>query len=163
MRSNNEWTASSDQGTFTTVNPATGAPIVDVSHATKTDVDRAVSAARKAFKTTWGLNIPGPDRQALLLKFADLMERDQDKLAAVESLDGGKGVRIAKMADVADSVACLRYYAGLADKFYGQTIPHFGGEKFVYTLHQPIGVCGQIIPWNVSKRIRGVVDDSIPC
>lgn len=47
-------------------------------------------------------------------------------------------------ADVADSVACLRYYAGLADKFYGQTIPHFGGEKFVYTIHQPIGVCGQM-------------------
>jgi aldehyde dehydrogenase (NAD+) len=47
-------------------------------------------------------------------------------------------------ADVGDSIACLRYYAGLADKFYGQTIPHFGGEKFVYTIHQPIGVCGQM-------------------
>jgi len=76
------------------------------------------------------------------------MERDAEKIAAIESLNSGKGVRIALLSDVGDSVACLRYYAGLADKFFGQTIPHFGTEKFCYTVHQPIGVCGQIIPWN---------------
>lgn len=69
---------------------------MDVAHATKEDVDTAVKAARKAFKTTWGLKVPGNERGALLLKLADLMERDQDKLAAVESLNGGKGIRVAK-------------------------------------------------------------------
>ena len=94
--SNNEWVASSSNETFATVNPATGKHLVDVAHATKEDVDTAVKAARKAFKTTWGLKKPGNERGALLLKLADLMERDQDKLAAVESLNGGKGIRVAK-------------------------------------------------------------------
>lgn len=93
---NNEWVASSSKETIATINPATGKHLVDVAHATKQDVDTAVKAARTAFKTTWGLNIPGNERGALLLKLADLMERDQDKLAAVESLNSGKGVRIAK-------------------------------------------------------------------
>jgi aldehyde dehydrogenase (NAD+) len=95
-RSNNEWVASSSKETFETVNPATGKHLIDVAHATKEDVDTAVKAARQAFKTTWGLKIPGSERGALLLKLADLMERDQDKLAAVESLNGGKGIRVAK-------------------------------------------------------------------
>ncbi|GFZ48470.1 aldehyde dehydrogenase (NAD+) [Saitozyma sp. JCM 24511] len=145
---NNEWSPSSSQETFATINPATGEKQLDFAHGSAADVDRAVKAARKAFKTTWGNNIPATERAAALNKLADLMERDSDKLAALESINSGKGVRIARDADVADSVACLRYYAGLADKFFGQTIPHFGKEKFVYTLHQPIGVCGQIIPWN---------------
>lgn len=130
------------------MNPATGEKLVDVAHASKEDVDAAVKAARKAFKTTWGRNIPGADRGNLLLKIADLIERDADKIARVESLNGGKGVRIARESDVADSAACFRYYAGLADKTYGQTIDHFGNEKVCHTYHQPIGVCGQIIPWN---------------
>ncbi|KAL7418774.1 hypothetical protein Q5752_006457 [Cryptotrichosporon argae] len=145
---NNEWVEASDAKTFDTVNPATGEVLVAVAHATKDDVDRAVKAARTAFKTTWGTNVAGAERGAILNKLADLMERDTAKLAAVESVNSGKGIRIARDADVADSIACLRYYAGLADKTFGQTINHFGGEKFVYTLHQPIGVCGQIIPWN---------------
>jgi len=60
------------------------------------------------------------------------------------SIDGGKGVRIAREVDIPDSIACLRYYAGLADKYFGQSINHFGGEKLVYTLQVPIGVCGQM-------------------
>lgn len=94
--SNNEWVAASSKETFQTVNPATGKHLVDVAHASKDDVDTAVKAARKAFKTTWGLKVPGNERGALLLKLADLMERDQDKLAAVESLNSGKGIRIAR-------------------------------------------------------------------
>jgi len=94
--SDNEWVASSSKETFSTVNPASGEHLVDVAHATKDDVDSAVKAARKAFKTTWGLRIGGHERGALLLKLADLMERDQDKLAAVESLNAGKGIRVAK-------------------------------------------------------------------
>lgn len=80
----------------------------------------------------------------VLNKLADLLERDAAKVGAVESLNSGKGVRMAREGDVADSVACLRYYAGLADKIFGQTIDQFGDEKLCYTLHQPIGVCGQM-------------------
>ncbi|OCF75956.1 aldehyde dehydrogenase (NAD+) [Kwoniella mangroviensis CBS 8886] len=145
---NNQWVESSDSNSFSTINPATGEQFLDFAHATKVDVDTAVTAARKAFKTTWGMNVASTERAALLFKLADLMEKDAAKIAALESLNSGKGIRIARDADVADSVACLRYYAGLADKLHGQTINHFGKEKFVYTLHQPIGVCGQIIPWN---------------
>lgn len=64
--------------------------------------------------------------------------------ALTPSLDSGKGVRIAREVDIPDSISCLRYYAGLADKFFGQTINHFGGEKFAYTVQVPIGVCGQM-------------------
>lgn len=146
--SDNEFVPSSDGKTFDTLNPATGEKIVSISHATKDDVDAAVKAARKAFKTTWGNNIAAETRGLLMNKLADLLERDAEKFAALESYDSGKGIRIARESDVADSVACIRYYAGLADKIHGQTINSWGGEKFAYTLHQPIGVCGQIIPWN---------------
>ncbi|WOO76474.1 Aldehyde dehydrogenase [Vanrija pseudolonga] len=145
---NNEWVDPVKGETFDTVNPATGEKLISVAHASKEDVDLAVKAARKAFKTTWGGNVAGTERAAVLFKLADLIERDAEKIGALESLNSGKGVRIAREADVADTVACFRYYAGLADKVFGQTIDTFGSEKFVYTLHQPIGVCGQIIPWN---------------
>ncbi|KAK4688186.1 hypothetical protein P7C73_g1926, partial [Tremellales sp. Uapishka_1] len=145
---NNEWVESSSAKTFQTVNPATGEKQLDFAHASKEDVDTAVRAARKAFRTTWGNNVQATERAALLFKLADLMERDIDRLAALESLNSGKGIRIAREADVTDSIGCLRYYAGLADKLHGQAISTFAKEKFVYTLHQPIGVCGQIIPWN---------------
>ncbi|OXG89553.1 aldehyde dehydrogenase (NAD+) [Cryptococcus neoformans A2-102-5] len=145
---NNEWVESINKETFSTVNPATGQKLLDFAHAKKEDIDKAVIAARKAFKTTWGNNVLAAERGALLNKLADLMERDSDKLAALESINSGKGIRIAREADVTDSIACIRYYAGLADKIHGQTVSSFGKEKFVYTLHQPIGVCGQIIPWN---------------
>ncbi|WVQ99789.1 hypothetical protein IAU59_006931 [Kwoniella sp. CBS 9459] len=144
----NTWVEASDSKTFSTVNPATGEHFLDFAHASKEDVDTAARAARKAFRNSWGMNIASTDRAQLLFKLADLMERDAAKIGALESVDSGKGVRIARDCDVADSIACLRYYAGLADKMHGQTINHFGKEKFVYTLHQPIGVCGQIIPWN---------------
>ncbi|WWC88912.1 uncharacterized protein L201_003827 [Kwoniella dendrophila CBS 6074] len=144
----NEWVESSSKETFPTINPATGKHFLEFSHAKQEDVNRAVKSSRKAFKTVWGNNVAATERAALIHKFADLIERDADKIGALESLNSGKGVRIAREFDVGDSVACLRYYAGLADKSHGQTINHFGNEKFVYTLHQPIGVCGQIIPWN---------------
>lgn len=91
----------------------------------------------------------------MLNKFADLMERDAQILAELESWNSGKGIRIARDADVADTIACLRYYAGLCDKIHGQTIDAFGEDKFIYTLHEPIGVCGQIIPWNYPLLMWG--------
>ncbi|ORX35562.1 aldehyde dehydrogenase domain-containing protein [Kockovaella imperatae] len=150
---NNEWSPSSSGETFSTVNPATNKPLLDISHATKDDVDRAVKAARKAFETTWANNVTAAERGRLLFKLADLMERDTDKLAAVESLNTGKGVRMARTVDLADSIACLRYYAGLADKLHGTTIDNYAKEKFIYTIQQPIGYLSPLradgsIPWN---------------
>jgi len=98
----------SDKSTFEVLNPATGQPLTQVSHAKSADVDLAVKAARKAFKTTWGKNSSPDERAKLLNKFADLMERDQQFLAELESVDGGKGVRIAREIDIADSIGCLR-------------------------------------------------------
>ncbi|GAA5897737.1 hypothetical protein JCM6882_000081 [Rhodosporidiobolus microsporus] len=144
---NNEWRDSSDSSTFEVLNPATGKLLATVAHGQPADVDLAVSAARKAFKTTWGRNVAPEERARLLNKFADLIERDQAWLAELESLDGGKGVRIARDMDFADGIACLRYYAGWVGKVTGDTI-EVGPTKQAYTLMDPIGVCGQIIPWN---------------
>lgn len=80
----------------------------------------------------------------VLNKLADLMDRDVATIAALESLDAGKGISVATSGDVPESANCLRYYAGMADKVHGQTIDQFGGKKLAYTLNQPIGVCGQM-------------------
>ncbi|KAM0753476.1 aldehyde dehydrogenase [Meredithblackwellia eburnea MCA 4105] len=145
---NNEWVPSSDGGTFETVNPATGQKLLDVSSATSEDVDKAVAAARKAFNTTWGRHSVPTERARLLNKLADLIERDAQHLGELESVNSGKGLRVARDYDIGDCVACLRYYAGWADKITGQTIEVNSQAKFVYTTQDPIGVCGQIIPWN---------------
>lgn len=97
-----------DKSTFEVLNPATGQPLTTVAHAKQADVDLAVKAARTAFKTTWGKNVAPDERAKLLNKFADLMERDQQFLAELESVDGGKGVRVARDVDIADSIGCLR-------------------------------------------------------
>ncbi|GAA6017990.1 hypothetical protein JCM10207_002733 [Rhodosporidiobolus poonsookiae] len=144
---NNEWLDSYDSSTFSVLNPATGKEITQVAHAKEADVDAAVKAARKAFKTTWGRQSVPEERARLLYKLADLMERDQQVLAELEALNGGKGVRIARDMDIADAIGCLRYYAGWAGKVTGDTI-EVGPTKQAYTILDPIGVCGQIIPWN---------------
>ncbi|KAI6152001.1 Aldehyde/histidinol dehydrogenase [Pisolithus tinctorius] len=105
-------------------------------------------AARAAYSTTWGKNVTGFERSRLLNKLADLMERDMQVLAEVESLNNGKPVKIARDFDIGDSIQCLRYYAGWADKIVGQTIEVDNRTKMAFTRHEPIGVCGQIIPWN---------------
>ncbi|KAL8292854.1 hypothetical protein RQP46_000548 [Phenoliferia psychrophenolica] len=144
---NNKWVEASDKGTFATLNPATGEHLLDISCATAADVDTAVAAARLAFKTTWGRNAAPSERARLLNKLADLIERDAQHLGELESVDSGKGLRLARDFDIGDCVACLRYYAGWADKINGQTI-EVSKSKMVYTTQDPIGVCGQIIPWN---------------
>jgi aldehyde dehydrogenase (NAD+) len=118
---------------------------VAVHEATEKDVDIAVEAARKAFKGAWKDVIPS-ERGRLLTRLADLLERDMDTIAAVEALDNGKAFQIAK-GDVALSANCIRYYGGWADKIVGQTIDTSPGS-LTYTRHEPVGVCGQIIPWN---------------
>ncbi|TNY21893.1 putative aldehyde dehydrogenase [Rhodotorula diobovata] len=143
----NEWRDAADSSTFEVLNPSNGQPIATVAHAKQADVDAAVVSSRKAFRTTWGTNAAPEERARLLNKLADLMERDVQFLAELESLNGGKGVRIARDMDLADSIACLRYYAGWAGKVAGETI-ETSSTKLAYTLLEPIGVCGQIIPWN---------------
>ena len=131
--------------TFDVLNPATGEVICRVAEADKADIDAAVVAARTAFKTNWRFT-EGSYRRDLLLKLADLLERNIDEVAALESLDNGKPYFDA-VGDVAFSVKTFRYYAGWADKIYGKVCPA-EGNHFCFTKHQPIGVCGQIIPWN---------------
>ncbi|KAA1466204.1 NAD-aldehyde dehydrogenase [Dentipellis sp. KUC8613] len=129
-------------------NPATEEVLCEVTSAGQKDVDRAVAAARTAFKTTWGKNVTGFERSRLLNKLADLMERDQQSLAELECLNNGKPVKVARDFDIGDSVACLRYHAGWADKILGQSIEVDRKTKVAITHPEPIGVCGQIIPWN---------------
>jgi aldehyde dehydrogenase (NAD+) len=91
--------------------------------------------------------MPASERGRLLNRFADLIEKNADELAMLESLDNGKPFSIAKAVDVAATVDCYRYFAGWADKVHGKTIP-INGDYFCYTKHEPVGVVGQIIPWN---------------
>ncbi len=109
------------------------------------DVDIAVAAARKALNTTWAAVTPS-DRGSMLTKLADLFDEHIDTLAAIESLDNGKALSMAKI-DVGLSSGCLRYYGGWADKIHGKVIDT-DPDTFNYTRHEPVGVCGQIIPWN---------------
>ncbi|KAH9843665.1 NAD-aldehyde dehydrogenase [Rhodofomes roseus] len=146
---NNEFVSSVDsKETIETINPATEEVICSVVAGSAADIDRAVAAARTAFKTTWGKNVTGVERSRLINKLADLIERDAQELAELETLNNGKPVRIARDFDIGDSVSCLRYYAGWADKIAGQSLEVDNKNKIAFTRHDPIGVCGQIIPWN---------------
>ncbi|GLB33715.1 putative aldehyde dehydrogenase family protein [Lyophyllum shimeji] len=146
---NNEFVPSVDSDELIhAVNPATEEVICSVVAASPKDIDIAVAAARNAFNTTWGKNVTGFERSRLINKLADLIERDAQELAELETLNNGKPVKIARDFDIGDSVQCLRYYAGWADKIIGQTLEVDNKSKLAFTRHDPIGVCGQIIPWN---------------
>src|SRR5271154_5239640 len=145
---NGQWVNSASGKTFSTVNPATGDVITQVAEADAADVDKAVAAARAAFETgAWRRKMTASQRGAMLNRLADLVEKHADELAQLESLDNGKPYHIARAADLPLTVACYRYYAGWADKNHGKTIP-VNGNYFCYTKHEPVGVVGQIIPWN---------------
>ncbi|XP_065060505.1 aldehyde dehydrogenase, mitochondrial-like [Rhopilema esculentum] len=145
---NNEFQDAVSGKVFPTVDPSTGDVICHVAEGDKADVDIAVKAAQEAFKlgSPWR-TMDASGRGRLLNRLADLMERDKEYLAALESLDNGKPFSDAYNADLSLSVNCLRYYAGWADKIHGKTIP-VDGNFFNYTRREPIGVVGQIIPWN---------------
>lgn len=143
---NNEWVDSSDGSTFETLNPATGETIAKVAHATAKDVDMAVKAARRAVETGPWSKMDAADRGRLMYKLADRIEQEAGELALLESLNCGKTIRDSR-GDVGGVVNTLRYYAGWADKIEGKTVPVRGGF-LSYTLRQPVGVVGQIIPWN---------------
>jgi len=144
---NNEWVDSVSGKTFPAVNPADETVTAQVQEADKEDVDIAVKAARAAFNGPWS-KLTGRQRRDLMLKLADLIEQNAEEIAAMESHDNGKPRSIALAVDVALTIRCYRYYAGWADgKITGKTIP-IEGNYFCYTRHEPIGVVGQIIPWN---------------
>lgn len=144
---NNEFVAGEGGKTIDVINPSTGEKIGEVSEASPKDVDRAVDAAQKAYDTVWGLNCDGRKRGELMIKLAAAIEANIDEIAAIESADNGKAFAIAKGFDVTEVAACLRYYGGWADKIHGKTI-EVNDDKMAYTRHEPIGVVGQIIPWN---------------
>src|SRR5215831_6519546 len=144
----NEWVNSRSGRTFPTLNPATGEEICQVAEADAEDVNRAVSVARAAFQqgSPWR-RLSAAERGRLLNKLADLIEKNASELARLESLDNGKPYSVALAADLPLTIACYRYYAGWADKVQGRTIP-INGPYFCYTRLEPVGVVGQIIPWN---------------
>ncbi|ODQ52036.1 putative aldehyde dehydrogenase-like protein C9E9.09c [Saitoella complicata NRRL Y-17804] len=144
---NNEYILPKAGKKFETINPSTGKPICEVYEAKEEDVDVAVEAAVKAFKFgSEYRSLTSQARGKLLTKLADLMERDVEVLATIESLDNGKSISMARM-DVQLSANCIRYYGGWCDKIHGKTM-EVENSRFMYTRHEPVGVCGQIIPWN---------------
>src|SRR4051812_24935423 len=141
------WVDAASGKTFETLNPSTGETICRVAEGDKADIDAAVKAARQAFEAGPWRKMNGSDRARLLNKLADAIEAHKDELAALESLDNGKPIADSLAADLPLTIKCYRYYAGWADKVTGQTIP-VDGNYFCYTRHEPVGVVGQIIPWN---------------
>ncbi len=136
--------------TFPVYNPATGEVMAHVPEAEAVDVDRAARAARRAFdEGPWQRKLTASQRGRLLWKLADLLESHLEEFAEIESMDNGKPLAVARVADVPLAVDLFRYMAGWSTKIMGQTFPiSAGGEYLTYTLREPIGVVGQIIPWN---------------
>ena len=144
---NGKWVDSVSGKTFDTLNPATEKVITSVAEGDSADIDLAVIAARAAFENGPWEKTGARDRGRILLKIANLLEKHQDELALLDTLDNGKPITETTNADIPLAIDCFLYYAGWADKIHGETIP-VRGEFFNYTLRDPVGVVGQIIPWN---------------
>ena len=141
-----KWVDAESGKTFETPNPATGATLAEVAEADKADIDKAVIAARRAFEGKWS-KMSARDRGRLLYKLSQLIEANAPELAALETADNGKPIRESQYVDIPQVVENFEYFAGYATKIEGETIP-VPGQMFNYTLREPLGVCGQIIPWN---------------
>jgi aldehyde dehydrogenase (NAD+) len=141
------WMPSVSGKTFDTLHPATEEVVAQVAEGDQADVDLAVAAAREAFENGPWSQMDARDRGKLMHRFADLLESEAEELAALETLDNGKPIRDARAADIPLVIDTIRYYAGWADKIHGDTIP-IRGDYFCYTRREPVGVVGQIIPWN---------------
>ena len=142
-----QWTDAVGGETFQTINPATEEVIAEVASGGERDIDRAVQAARAALEDGPWRTMDARERGALLMRLADRIEQESDELAKLETLDNGKPIKDSLSFDVPDVITVLRYYGGLADKIQGETIP-INGETLCYTRREPVGVAGQIIPWN---------------
>src|SRR6266446_1075241 len=132
--------------TFASQNPATGETFAEVAEADKADIDKAVAAARKAFEGKWS-KISARERGRMIYKLSQLIEAHAAELAELETMDNGKPIREATYIDLPGVVENFEYFAGWPTKIEGETIP-VPGQMFNYTLREPVGVCGQIIPWN---------------
>jgi acyl-CoA reductase-like NAD-dependent aldehyde dehydrogenase len=134
---------------FDTINPATGEVLTQIAEASSADVDRAVRAARRAFEDRTGLwrKMSASERGRLIWRLADLMETQIDELAELETLDNGKPIFESRYVDMPMVIDVLRYYAGWATKIHGETVNTFE-TAFTYTLREPVGVVGMIVPWN---------------
>ncbi len=141
-----KWVEPVDGGTFDTYNPSTGEVLAKVPAAGPKDVDRAVKAARRALESGPWATMDAAERGRLLYRLADLVEKNAEELAQLEALNSGKIIKDAR-GDMTGVANTLRYYAGWADKIEGRTVP-VRGSFLCYTLRQPVGVVGQIIPWN---------------
>lgn len=133
--------------TFETYNPANGEVLANVSEAEEEDVNKAVTAARKAFEDGPWSKISSADRGHLMYKLSMLIEENQQEIAEIDSLDNGKPIHEVLGNDIPNAIGQFRYFAGWTTKMVGQTIP-VSGSSFNYTRHEPVGVVGQIIPWN---------------
>lgn len=141
------WQPAQSGKTFATLNPATEQEIAQVAEGDAADVHLAAKAARRAFTSGDWPKMDASDRGRLMYKLADRIEAEIDQLAALETLDNGKPFKEARTGDLPLVIDVLRYYAGYADKIHGSTIP-IRGKHFCYTRREPVGVAGQIIPWN---------------
>lgn len=144
---NNEWTEAQSGKRFNVINPSTEEILTTVAEADSADVDRAVMAARRAFEQGTWKKMAARDRGRLLMRVAGLLEKNKAEIAELETLNNGKPISETLNVDLPLAIDCLEYYAGLADKIHGDTIP-VSGNFFNYTLREPAGVVGQIIPWN---------------
>lgn len=144
-----EWVPAQSGKTFPTLDPSTGSLLANVSEADRADVDRAVKAARKAFdEGPWRNKLTAAERGKLIWRLADLIEQRAEVLAQLDSLDNGKPFTTVRDVDVPYSAEHFRYYAGWPTKIEGATIPVSAPGMFNYTLREPVGVCGLIVPWN---------------
>ncbi|MGH7817635.1 MAG: aldehyde dehydrogenase family protein, partial [Candidatus Binatia bacterium] len=141
-----KWVDAASGKTFTSPNPSTGEVFAEVAEADKADIDKAVSAARRAFEGKWS-QMSARDRGRLLYKLSRIIEERSTELAELETADNGKPIRESLYVDLPQVVENFEYFAGFATKIEGETIP-VPGPMFNYTLREPVGVCGQIIPWN---------------
>ena len=147
MLINGQFVNSISGKTFQTINPATEEVLAEVQEADIPEVELAARAAREAFENGPWHRMGPSERSRLMHRLADLMERNSEELALLEALDNGKPLKIARHVDVNLSISTMRYFAGWPDKIKGDTIP-MDGPFFAYTRREPVGVCGQIIPWN---------------
>ncbi|MBV8476773.1 MAG: aldehyde dehydrogenase family protein [Acidobacteria bacterium] len=150
---NGKWVEAASGKTFPSYDPATGEVIAQVAEGDREDINRAVSAARTAFESGPWSRLTVSERGRLIWKLADLLEANTEEFAEIESLDNGKPLKVARAADIPLAVDMFRYMAGWATKIEGSTIPisvpYTPGTRYLaYTLREPVGVVGQIIPWN---------------
>ena len=142
-----QWIPAQSGKTFDTINPSNEEVLAQVAEGDVADVERAVEAARRAFDEGPWPRLNARERGKIIHRLCDLIDAEIDELAAIESLDNGKPLKDARHVDIPLAVECLRYYAGWADKIEGATIP-VNGDFLCYTRREPVGVAGQIIPWN---------------